>query len=285
MKYIIACTLLLIGCGKVKAPPISCGGAEWNGQYKYDQNETLNWGNKDLKILVLGHLYDFQDRPDLIPSFVDFINAQSPDIVVLGGDTIKGTLSACDFSHIQYQWDNFWGWMNQTVGRKIAVSGNHDGWSYFGDESRHYMYDDFTSRYKINYGIETEVWGRKLGLWFIYTGNTDGGDYFTPQRFAPIANQFAAHDENLVFGGHRKYGNGVLDTLNNSTTQHFKYFVGDCEDGTGPSDLAYGSRDIHLQNLDAYNVASLCPNEPFDAILITAGQSQTTVTRLGNCYQ
>jgi len=231
--------------------------------------EAISSDNSDLRILVLGHVYDVMQSPDSTQdAFVDFVNAQHADIVVFGGDSLFGAQDAESFKTLEQQWDQFEAMKARIDAKTIMVSGNHDGCSY-KEEYQELSFKEFTRRNKINYSIKATIRGRNIGLHFIYTG-----DFKLPvERFNPIATTFSSYDENFVFGGHRVNSENVLKTLNSSEIR-FKYFSGDYEEN---------NRVINLAHVEAHNVTSVCA-AGFDADLINIG-TETTVTQLGHCFR
>ncbi len=236
---------------------------------RFDEREEISSAHP-FKILVIGHAYDiFLIKQDGInqEAFAEFINQQNADLVVFGGDTIVGPQTN-DIAPLAGQWAEFGRLRARISARAIMVAGNHDGWSNF-NELMVPAYSVFASRNKINYEIDLLIGNKKTGLFFVYTG-----DFTLPvNRLAPLAERFKFNDENLVFGGHRRNGIGVLETLNISTPGRIKYFSGDSEADNSP---------IYLEHVDAYNVTSIC-KEGFDADLITISESETKIEHLGNC--
>ena len=237
----------------------------------YDSDESFSSNKNELKILVVGHLYDmFVDYPEKQSDVRDMINNQDADLVILGGDSIFGNQGKFNYEGVNAaddQWKDISDFRASLNKKSIMVSGNHDGWSYdelFQNEA----YAKFRSHNKINYSISGNVGDRKVGLHFVYTG-----DFNLPaERFQPIKNKLKKFDENLIFGGHRVNSSTVLNTLNTSSS-HVKYFSGDYEDDNHP---------IFLKNVDAYNVTTICKNS-LDAILITITETSTKVENIGNC--
>jgi predicted MPP superfamily phosphohydrolase len=269
MKY---CLLLLSLCSCVSVSQTKVT-TPYTTTDQFDENETLAWGSKDLRIMVIGHAYDFtyeypgHDVHADEQRLLDFISGVDPDIVVFGGDSIVGTQTHSR-EDIEKQWDAFNQFKSQIKARVLMVAGNHDGWSQFSD-MKQFMYERFKKENKVNYGIRSSVYNRIVSLYFIYDGDLS----LPVARFKPISSQFKEEDENMVFGGQRVNGDHVLETLNSSPT-HFKYFSGDSELDNTP---------IHLENVDAYNVTTKCDKPELDAILINVGENSTDIKNLGGC--
>lgn len=276
-KILILTALVLAGCGQVKSQQAnSCGGAGPSlSRMDFDSNEVMAQQNQDLKILVLGHLYDFMYNPNgiaLQSTLVDFINNQHADIVVFGGDSIVGPQATCGEAELDAQWKALNALKSRISARIIQVAGNHDSTSTRYPSIADSVYTKFISENKVNFTIDTTVYNRHVGLFFVYNG--DG--IYPAARFQPIADQFQNFDESLVFGGTLTQGSGTVINTLNSAPSHFTYFSGDNQ---------LDNTTVYEQNFDGYNVTTYCPwiTSDLDATLITVGQNGTTVSALGHC--
>lgn len=235
-----------------------------------DDPETLEWGDRDLRIVVVGHFYDFEHADDhVLEQFASFINVRSPDIVVFGGDSIRGPAFDCDYAGLHSQWAALEAFKSRLYARVLMVAGNHDG---AGTVPAMWAATRlaFMARNKINYDIDVGVRGRRVGLFFTFTGD----DAPTAARLAPLSARFPRYSESLVFGGHGTEISGWPEILNEASTGHrVTYFSGDFQ---------RDSRTTSLSHVDMHNVFSFCDGG-FDADLIVVGRSETVVTPLGNC--